>query len=67
VEQASASAMSFEDEARRLADLVSRFRTAAEAQREAQGEAREKAAPSQAPVARPRSRAVLVPALRRMR
>ncbi len=31
VEQAAASAMSFEDEARRLADLVSRFRIAAEA------------------------------------
>ena len=29
VEQAAASAMSFEDEARRLADLVSRFRIAA--------------------------------------
>jgi methyl-accepting chemotaxis protein len=31
VEQAAASALSFEDEARRLADLVSRFRTAADA------------------------------------
>ena len=32
VEQAAASAMSFEDEARRLADLVSRFRIGAEAE-----------------------------------
>jgi aerotaxis receptor len=59
VEQASASAMSFEDEARRLADLVSRFRTAADAHQEA--------VPTPARIARAPGRAVLVPALTRMR